>query len=101
MKILSTLMLGILFCTVLPCEAKALINQSNRREKIHVDSQAIKITKDGIFVLEHGRLIPVGSVSKDSGGIFVEKRYVEPCGRCGMKYDWDKNHHCPACGWMN
>lgn len=101
MKAFFGLMLVCVFCSTLSCDAKSHEQCEARTAKTYVDPQAIRITKDGIFLFEHGCLTPVERVSKDERGVYVEKRYVAPCSRCGRNYDWDKFHHCPNCGYMN
>lgn len=101
MKTLFALLLGIVSFTLLPCEAKSHLKNADKVQKIYVDPQAVKVTKDGIFLLEQGNLIAVKKVAKDRNGIFIEKRLYRPCPRDGAVYDWDKFNCCPWCKYPN
>ena len=80
MKKLAVLLLGALFISALPCEAKS-------GKKIYVDPQNVKVTEDGVFILENDTLVPVKFVGHNEEGIFVKKQKLKqhaPCPACGF-----------------
>lgn len=102
MKKLFSLLLGVVFCTALPCEAKSQAKLDGGIRKMYVNPKAIKVTKDGIFLLKNGALFPVESVCKDKDGVFVKvkKRDMTECQTCHKMYDANRYHHCPHCGHL-
>jgi hypothetical protein len=99
MKSLFSLLLGFAFCIALPCEAKS--HAKHTAKKTYVNPEAVRVTKDGVFLLKDGTLFPVKGVFKDRRGVFVmEKRFFVRCQTCRKLYDADRNHHCPFCGHL-
>jgi hypothetical protein len=102
MKALFTLLLGIACCSVLPCEAKSHEKKSHQPKKVYVDPHNVRITKDGIFVLEKGHLKPVTTLSRDAKGVFVAKMHWRECYNCDRLFDADRwDDECPYCGFLN
>jgi hypothetical protein len=105
MKSILTVLLGIACLSVMPCEAKAHVKKSHQAKKSCVDPRDIRVTKDGIFVLEKGSLVPVKTLSRDKGGVYTYVGYPEPyyihCKKCNYRYNWYNHTHCPVCRYEN
>ena len=99
MKSIFIALLGITCLSIMPCEARVHMNKSHSSKKSYVDPRSIRITKDGIFVLEKGHLVTVRALSHDKGGVYVKKgKGKYPCENCGRTYDWERHSCCIYCG---
>jgi hypothetical protein len=103
MKSIFMTLLGITCLSMMPCEAKSRTNNSHPSKKSYVNPHDIRITEDGIFILERGRLVPVGALSQDKKGVYIKKEYLHCCRNpdCRYVYDWDRHTHCPRCRHAN
>lgn len=97
MKSILAILLGITCLSMMPCEARSHVKNFHQAKKSYVDPRDIRITKDGIFVLEKGHLAPVQTLSRDKGGVYVKKEYKVFCHNCGYEYDGERHSHCPRC----
>ena len=101
MRSIAAALLWIACLSMMPCEAKAHGANAQKSKKTYVDPRDIRVSKEGIFVLEKGHLVPVETLSRDKGGIFVKKEWKRECRNCERKYDWSRHTHCPFCGYPN
>ena len=85
MKKLAVLLLGVVFLSAMPCEAKSEGKDIKKSKKVYVDPQNVKITEDGVFILENDTLVPVKFVAHDENGVYVKRQKPQP--------------PCPACGF--
>ncbi len=99
MKSIFVALLGIACLSMMSCEAKTNVKNSHQSKKTYVDPRDIRVSENGIFVLEKGRLVPVETISKDKGGLYIKREtpYIIECRTCGFKYNWHDHTHCPKC----
>ena len=103
MKSIFTILLGITCLSAMPCEGRSHDRNSHPSKKAYVDPGDIRVTKDGIFVLQSGNWVPVHIISRDKKGVYVKKEWNRACrnSSCCYVYDWDRHTHCPRCGYPN
>ena len=102
MKVLFAFLLACCMFESLPCESKTVVDGSKKTDRIYVDSEAIKISEDGIFMSEHGRQVPVEIVGKDAKGVYVVTKGTITCYNCGLKFEpIHCGYKCPRCGRQN
>jgi len=72
-------------------------------KKHYVDSQSVKITSKGIFVIKNEKQIPVKKLFTDKSGKVYYKDFYKakkvtlvPCPKCGT---WFGSRCCPSCNW--
>lgn len=101
MKKIMALLLGVSICSMILCDAASTTKKEERLEKMYVNPQSVRVTQDGIFVLEQGQMLPVKTVGKDAKGVFVMRSDSCPCRGCGRPYDYNEWANCPFCGFKN